>query len=167
MCQLAQDLLHYCRERGMLIFDRTDIVSLKKHLKKIQAFTNTKCTIKADHVIHCTGYESVEMLSNTIVDLKSTYVTISESYPNLPNPFKDTIYWNTSDPYQYFRGTTDGRIIIGGADEEFKDAERRDKLLPDKEQLLLKQFSNFFPNIRFEPDYSWAGTFGETKEKKK
>jgi glycine/D-amino acid oxidase-like deaminating enzyme len=162
--QLAQDLLHYCRERGMLIFDRTDIVSLKKHLKKIQAFTNTKCTIKADHVIHCTGYESVEMLSNTIVDLKSTYVTISESYPNLPNPFKDTIYWNTSDPYQYFRGTTDGRIIIGGADEEFKDAERRDKLLPDKEQLLLKQFSNFFPNIRFEPDYSWAGTFGETKD---
>ncbi|CAM4273809.1 NAD(P)/FAD-dependent oxidoreductase [Flavobacterium terrigena] len=162
--RLAQDLLHYCKEKGVLIFDRTDIISIKKHVKKLQAFTNTKCTITADHVIHCTGYESVEMLSNTVVDLKSTFVTISESYPDLPNPFKDTIYWNTSDPYQYFRGTSDGRIIIGGGDEEFKDAERRDKLICDKEDYLLKQFGKYFPEIHFEPDYSWAGTFGETKD---
>jgi len=162
--QLALDLLHYCKEKGMLIFDRTDIVSIKKHANIIQAFTNTKCTIKANHIIHCTGYESHEMLSNTVVDLKSTFVTISESYTDLPDSFKDTIYWNTSDPYEYFRGTSDGRIIIGGGDEEFKDAERRDKLICDKESFLIKKFKRFFPEIHFEPDYSWAGTFGETKD---
>lgn len=162
--QLAQDLLQYCKEKGMLIFDRTEIVSLKKRYKKIQAITNTKCTIIVEHVIHCTGYESVETLTETVVDLKSTFVTISESYPDLPKPFKNAIFWNTSNPYQYFRSTDDGRIIIGGGDEEFKDAERRDKLLSTKRRYLIKQFSRFFPNIHFQPDYSWAGTFGETKD---
>ena len=162
--QLAQDLLQFCKEKGMLIFDRTEIVSMKKRNKKIQAITNTKCIITAEHVIHCTGYESVETLTETVVDLKSTFVAISESYPDLPNSFKNSIYWNTSNPYQYFRSTDDGRIIIGGGDEEFKDAERRDKLLPAKKRYLLKQFSKYFPGILFKPDYSWAGTFGETKD---
>lgn len=162
--QLAQDILHYCQKKGMLIFDRTDIVSIKKKTEKILAITNTNFTITVEHIIHCTGYESVEMLSNTFVDLKSTYVTISESYTKLPPPFKNTIYWNTANPYLYFRSTPDGRIIIGGGDEEFKDAERRDKLLDKKEIYLLKQFKKYFSDIQFTPDYSWAGTFGETKD---
>lgn len=162
--RLAQDLLHYCKEKGMLIFDRTDIISLKKHAGKTLALTNTDCTIIAEHIIHCTGYESVEMLSNTVVDLKSTYVTISESYTNLPLVFKNAIYWNTANPYHYFRGTADDRIIIGGGDEEFKDTQRRDKLLNKKEAYLLKQFEKYFPGMHFKPDYTWAGTFGETKD---
>lgn len=162
--QLAQDILHYCQKKGMQIFDRTDIVSIKKKAKKMLAITNTNCTITAEHIIHCTGYESVEMLSNEVVDLKSTYVTISESYTKLPPAFKNAIYWNTADPYHYFRSTPDGRIIAGGGDEEFKDAERRDKLLNLKERYLLKQFKKYFPDIPFIPDYNWAGTFGETND---
>jgi len=162
--RLAQDLLHYCKEKGMRIFDRTNIISIKKQLDKILAVTDTNCTITAVHVIHCTGYESVEMLSKEVVDLKSTYVTISESYTNLPSLFKNAIYWNTADPYQYFRSTADGRIIVGGGDEEFKDAERRDKLLAVKQKYLLRQFEKYFPGMHFKPDYRWAGTFGETKD---
>ncbi|MDR6843680.1 FAD-dependent oxidoreductase [Flavobacterium granuli] len=162
--QLAQDLLHFCKEKGMLIFDRTDIISIKKKAEKMLAITNSDYTITAENIIHCTGYESVEMISNEVVDLKSTYVTISESYTKLPPLFKNAIYWNTADPYHYFRSTPDGRIIIGGGDEEFKDAERRDKLMDLKESYLLKQFKKYFPKIDFIPDYSWAGTFGETKD---
>ena len=162
--RLAQDILKYCKEKGLLIFDRTDIISLKEESKKILAATNTKCTITAEHVIHCTGYESVETISDNVVDLKSTYVIISESYMDLPSEFKDNIYWNTSKPYEYFRATTDGRIIAGGGDDDFRDPKRREKLLPKKERFLLKQFKKYFPNIHFESDYSWAGTFGETKD---
>lgn len=53
---------------------------------------------------------------------------------------------------------------MGGGDEEFKDSKKRDKLLPKKEQYLLKQFQKKFPKINFKIDYSWAGTFGETKD---
>lgn len=162
--QLAQDLLGYCKQKGMQIYDRTTITGIKKHQDKLVASTEEKFKITAEHIIHCTGYESVGMLDETIVDLKSTYVILSESHSNLPTILKNTIYWNTSDPYDYFRATVDGRIIAGGGDEEFTNAERRDSLISEKENHLLKQFQKYFPGITFRPDYSWAGTFGETKD---
>ncbi|HJY13491.1 MAG TPA: FAD-binding oxidoreductase, partial [Flavobacterium sp.] len=77
---------------------------------------------------------------------------------------KNAIFWDTGSPYFYFRITEDNRIIMGGGDEEFKDPIKRDKLLPKKEQFLLRQFQKRFPDINFKIDYSWAGTFGETKD---
>jgi glycine/D-amino acid oxidase-like deaminating enzyme len=162
--KLANDLLVYCQKKGMQILDRTNITSIQ-HLKgKCIANTENKFTITADHIIHCTGYESTETLTEKVVDLKSTYVITSESLPTLPAGFKNAIFWDTASPYLYFRATSDNRIIAGGGDEEFKDAKKRDKLLPKKEQYLLRNFKKKFPNIDFKLDYSWAGTFGETKD---
>lgn len=162
--RLANDLLFYCQQNGMQIFDRTNITSIQNKKRKLIANTENKHIITADHIIHCSGYESTETLTEKVVDLKSTYVIASESFPDLPTAFKNAIFWDTSSPYLYFRATSDNRIIMGGGDEEFKDPKRRDKLLPKKGQYLLKQFQKKFPNINFKIDYSWAGTFGETQD---
>ena len=162
--RFAQDLLLYCKKKGMQIFDRTNIISTQNQKGKLTAYTENNYNIVADHIIHCSGYESTETLTEKVVDLKSTYVIASESIPGLPNIFKKAIFWNTSSPYLYFRTTSDNRIIMGGGDEDFKDPEKRDKLLPKKEQFLLKKFQKKFPKINFKIDYSWAGTFGETKD---
>lgn len=162
--KFAHDLIQYCHKKGMTVYSNTKINTIKKSGKKIKILTDENFEITADHVIHCTGYESVEMMPNKIVDLKSTYVTISESMTNLPSAFKNAIYWNTADPYMYFRGTSDGRIISGGGDEEFQNPEKRDRLIAKKEKYLVRQFRKHFPKIPFEPEFSWAGTFGETKD---
>ncbi|MFG4003502.1 FAD-dependent oxidoreductase [Flavobacterium aquidurense] len=162
--KLANDLLHYCHKKGMQIFDRTNITSIQNQRGRSVAHTESKHTITADHVIHCSGYESIETLTEKVVDLKSTFVIASETVEDLPPAFKNAIFWDTSSPYLYFRVTADNRIIMGGGDEEFKDATKRDKLLPKKEQYLLRHFKRKFPNINFKLDYSWAGTFGETKD---
>ena len=96
--------------------------------------------------------------------MKSTFALASEAYEKLPNVFKNRIYWNTDSPYLYFRSTDDNRIVMGGGDSEFKNAVRRDALLPKKEKVLIKSFSKCFPDIPFQADYSWAGTFGETQD---
>lgn len=162
--KLASDLLLYCQKKGMEIFDRTNIASIKDQNGTLVAHTENEYTITVDHVIHCTGYESTETIKEKIVDLKSTYVIASESIPNLPSAFKNAVFWDTSSPYLYFRTTADNRVIMGGEDEEFKDPARRDKLLAKKEQILLSKFQRKFPEIDFKIDYSWAGTFGETKD---
>lgn len=162
--RLANDLLVYCQKKGMQILDRTNITAIQNQKGKCIAHTENKFTITANHIIHCTGYESTETLAEKVVDLKSTYVITSESLPILPTAFKNAIFWDTSSPYLYFRATADNRIIMGGGDEEFKDPIKRDKLLPKKEQYLLKHFERRFPKIEFKLDYSWAGTFGETKD---
>nr|WP_294923260.1 FAD-dependent oxidoreductase [uncultured Flavobacterium sp.] len=162
--RLAQDLLIYCQKKGMQILDRTNIASTKKQKGKLIAYTENNYSITANHIIHCSGYESIETLTEKIVNLKSTYVIASESIPELSNTFKNAVFWDTSKPYLYFRATSDNRIIMGGGDEDFKDPKRRDKLLPKKERFLLNIFKRKFPKTDFKIDYSWAGTFGETKD---
>jgi glycine/D-amino acid oxidase-like deaminating enzyme len=71
---------------------------------------------------------------------------------------------NAADPYLYMRSTKDRRILIGGRDEEFYSPAKRDLLLPGKIKQLVKDFNKVFPDIEFKPEFSWAGTFGATKD---
>ncbi len=161
--KFANDLLQHCSEKGLQIFDRTGISGIKEKDGKFVAKAN-EVLIEAQHIIHCSGYESTETLKEDIVQLKSTYALASEAFERIPEAFKNHIYWNTSSPYLYFRSTDDGRIIMGGGDVEFKNAKGRDALLAKKEKALVKDFKKCFPDIDFVLDYSWAGTFGETKD---
>lgn len=161
---LTNDLLEYADKKGVEIYDRTDIEEIKQHDDKIIAKTKDGFSIEADSIVHCTGYESTETIKKDIVSLKSTYALVSEAYDKMPKAFKDRMYWNTDSPYLYFRSTDDGRIMMGGGDRDFKNAKRRDALLSKKEKELTKAFKKCFPEIPFVADYSWAGTFGETKD---
>lgn len=62
------------------------------------------------------------------------------------------------------RTTEDNRILVGGADENFKNPARRDLLIEKKELHLIKQLAELFPQLNVIPDFSWAGTFGVTKD---
>jgi glycine/D-amino acid oxidase-like deaminating enzyme len=162
--RLAMDLLKFCHKKKMEIFDRTEIVKIDEKNDLLIAYTKEGQKITTNHIIHCTGYESTQNLEEKVVQLKSTYAIVSEAFETIPNVFKNHIYWDTSSPYLYFRGTKDGRILMGGGDADFKNSQKRDVLLPKKEKYLIKQFKKCFPDINFKTDYSWAGTFGETED---
>lgn len=162
--RLTHDLLMSCATRGVRIFDRTEITDISHVNDKLLAITHEKQTIIANHIIHCTGYESVQTLTEKVVTLKSTYALASEAVEKLPVAFQNHMYWDTSSPYHYFRATSDNRVIAGGGDERFKNATKRDALLDKKRNYLGAQFRKCFPAIEFKPDYIWAGTFGETKD---
>ena len=162
--KFANDLLKHCSEKGLQVYDRTSVETIQHGKQGMVCTLNNGHTINSQHVIHCTGYESVETLKDNIIDLKSTYALASEAFETIPQAFKDHIFWNTDEPYLYFRATSDNRLIVGGGDEAFKYAKKRDALLSKKETELSQAFSKCFPNIPFVADYSWAGTFGETKD---
>ncbi|MBB6681567.1 FAD-dependent oxidoreductase [Aequorivita sp. 609] len=162
--RFAHDLLKYCTKKGLQIYDKTALNNVKFKDEKVIATVNHDFTIEVDDIVHCTGYESVETVKEEIVELKSTYALASEAFKAVPKAFKDRIYWNTDEPYLYFRSTDDGRIVMGGGDRDFKNAAKRDALLSKKEKALTKSFKKCFPEIPFIADYTWAGTFGETKD---
>ncbi|MEI9863366.1 MAG: FAD-binding oxidoreductase [Limisphaerales bacterium] len=72
--------------------------------------------------------------------------------------------WETGSPYLYLRTTTENRIIVGGEDEDFVNPKKRDAMIAGKTQTLVRKFKTLFPEIKLEVAYSWAGTFGETKD---
>lgn len=162
--KFANDLLEYCSKKGVEIYDRTEIDEIKYKDNRMIARTKEGHSVEVVDVIHCTGYESTETIHSKIVDLKSTFALASEAYTKTPTAFKNRIYWNTDSPYLYFRSTEDNRIVMGGGDRDFRNATKRDALLSRKEKELTKAFKKCFPDIPFIADYSWAGTFGETKD---
>lgn len=162
---LTHALLNYAKINFSLeIFDHTSVDEVLYGAQHNVATTDAGNTIQCKKLIYATGYETQAFLKEKIVDLISTYVVISEPLSKMPFKFKSTILWNTEDPYLYMRTTGDNRIIVGGADEQFKNPELRDRLIDKKEEILLKSIQNLIPELSFVADFRWAGTFGVTKD---
>jgi len=149
---------------GLKVYDHTRLESVKYAKNKNFATADTRAVIECNTIIYATGYESHELIRNGIGKLISTYACVSEPYDSLPELLSQTVFWNTEDPYFYFRTTMDNRILIGGEDEYFKNPERRDLLIEKKELALVAKFQQQIAGIPFVADFSWAGTFGATKD---
>lgn len=161
---LAHDILHYNHKKGLQIFDKTDIIEFDYKKNGVTATTEYGNTIKAKKVIFCNGFESTEIIKDKFVNLLSTYAIVGEQHEKSHKELNDLLVWNTAEPYIYMRTTDDNRILIGGEDEEFVDAQKRDSLLFDKEKKLVKKLDKYLPKNNFRTDFVWAGTFGETKD---
>ena len=162
---LTHRLLQYNINKGLKVYDRTAVVSIKHNRSNVQLKTQEKFIITAKKLVYATGYEVVDFISKPIVKLTSTYAIASEAF-NSPVKLGKTnaVIWNTAKPYLYLRSTNDNRIIIGGRDEEFFSHIKRDKLIPQKTKQLQMDFKKIFPSIPFKTEFSWAGIFGSTKD---
>lgn len=162
--RLTHDLLDHCRINfGLRVYDHTlaDEIEFKNDRPLIK--TNTGNIIQPASIVFASGYETQYFLEKKIVKLISTYATISEPLV-VPPWLNNTIVWNTDDPYLYVRSTPDGRVLIGGKDEPFKTSEKRDVLIDEKEKCLVESIHQFLPALTIIPDFTWAGTFGVTKD---
>lgn len=161
---LAHELIAYNSKKGLKVFDKTELIKVQSKRGHELAEFETGYHIKAKKIIYCVGYESANMVPEKFVDLLSTFAIVSEVDYKLNQSYKDVLIWNTSDPYLYMRTTDDDRFLIGGEDEEFRNPEKRDKLLPVKAKKLRKEFLKIFKGKDFYTDFAWAGTFGSTKD---
>lgn len=162
--RLAHELFMHNVKKGLKIFDKTEMTHVEYHKGFNMITTRNGHQIKAKKVIYCIGYESKSLLKENFVNLKSTYAVVSEIDQDKFKNISNTLVWNTDDPYLYMRTTDDGRVLIGGGDEDFYDAEKRDALLGKKEKEILRNLKKIKPDYHFYTDFVWAGTFGETKD---
>jgi glycine/D-amino acid oxidase-like deaminating enzyme len=89
---------------------------------------------------------------------------ISEPFEQSKFWYKNSLIWETAQPYLYLRTTSDNRILIGGKDDKFYNPDKRDAKLRLKTKQLQQTFHKLFPHIDFKPDFEWAGTFCNTKD---
>lgn len=162
--KLSHELLRFNEKNGLQIYDKTELRSVKYLKDHNLALTTSGFTIEAKKIIYCVGYESKELIKENFVDLKSTFAIVSEIHSEKFKNIENTLIWNTDEPYLYMRTTDDGRLLIGGGDEDFYNAEKRDALLSKKEKEILRNLKRIKPNHQFYTDFVWAGTFGETKD---
>jgi len=161
---LVHEILAYNQKKGLQIYDRTELTDVHSGSRQNTAIMNTGAKINCRKIIYCTGYETATMINEKFVDLISTYAIVSEIMPEKSKQYTNILVWNTAKPYLYLRTTDDGRMLIGGEDEPFRNPQKRDALIGKKEKKLLKSVEKYLPEVTFYPDFAWAGTFGETKD---
>lgn len=158
---LLQDALRY----GARVFDKTEVTRIRHDGPGVSLQTKFGSTVEARKLVIASGYESQQYLDRKINRLNSSYALVSEPYEAEVLWHENALIWETARPYLYLRTTKDRRVLVGGRDETFQSADKRDRLLPRKTEALTRDFEKLFPDLApLRVDYSWAGTFAETED---
>jgi glycine/D-amino acid oxidase-like deaminating enzyme len=163
---LAHSLIAGAVRRGLRAFARTPVERIQPADDRVTITIEDGATISARHVVFASGYETRDFLGRSPAKLVSTFAVASEPV-TASSPWKEdpAVIWERARPYLYLRRTPDGRIIIGGEDETFRDPARRDALVTKKATRLVERYHELFgDDASFDPAFAWAGTFGETKD---
>ena len=163
-CMTHALLTQASSKHPLQIYDHTEIDSITYRTDGNDVRIRSGVSIHATKMVFATGYESHSLLKDKVADLISTYACVSEPLETMPVAISQNLFWTTHDPYLYVRSTSDSRILVGGADVAFKNAFRRAALIDRKETDLVKQLKRLIPDIDIIPDFTWAGTFGVTKD---
>jgi glycine/D-amino acid oxidase-like deaminating enzyme len=146
------------------VFDNTTIESTQASPTGVRLRASGH-EITARYVVYAMGYETATLLKPEGTHLASTYAVASAPIPSIePWDSQTCVIWEHARPYLYLRRTEDGRVIIGGEDEPFKDPELREEVMPAKVERLTERFAELFPHTPITAAYAWAGTFAETRD---
>ncbi len=163
--RMASKLLLRLAERGSRVFDRTVIDTIEPSDESVTLRTPEGLQIVARHVIMAAGYASQKWLKQSVAMNRSSYAFITDPIAKSKlGLLASTMLWESARPYLYMRATGDGRLLIGGADDEIDIPARRDKRVESKAKGLYKKVNELFPHLPMRPAFSWGGTFAETKD---
>ena len=156
-------LLHEARRLGLRMHNQTEITRVERLPQQVE-LTTANGKITAQHVVYATGYAVQQFVGHRVGRLRSTYVLTSQPLQATQGWPERCLIWETARPYFYARQTGDGRAMIGGEDTSFATDHKRDGLVARQVNRLLARAKQILPAIDIEPEFAWAGTFGETKD---
>ena len=162
--RLTTCLLTRALTRGARLYARTVVVDYQSRADGVTLHTSRGHRVVADRVVFAPGYEPPPGIRDGLVALNSTFALVTEPVESF-GPWEDrSLVWESARPYTYMRSTPDGRILIGGRDLPFRDATLRDLVLPAQTRKLAKRLEQLLPTVPTQVAFSWAGTFGQTKD---
>jgi glycine/D-amino acid oxidase-like deaminating enzyme len=163
--QLTHKLLAQAKDGGLDVYDRTRVTGYAAQRRGVDLRTDGGADVRARRVVFATGYETPEFLDRTIVRLHSTFALATAPMSSLDGWGEDRcLIWETARPYFYARTTGDGRAMMGGADRPFATAHNRRQFLTRQTRRIADRFAKLFPDLRWDVDWRWGGTFGETRD---
>jgi glycine/D-amino acid oxidase-like deaminating enzyme len=163
--RLTYNLLAEGVAAGLEVYDRTRVSRYESSRGGVELGVENGCRVRARRVVFATGYETPEFLDRRIVRLRSTFAVATAPVERFDGWGEDRcLIWETARPYFYARTTSDGRVVMGGADRPFATAYNRARLLARQTARLEARFIRMFPMIACDVDWRWGGTFGETRD---
>lgn len=162
--KLTYGLLNNATGKGVTVYNNTTIEHINSTKKGITLQTTDGHAIKAKHLVMAGGYESLQYVPKKVADIHSTYALVSEPMNTEEFWHKNSLIWETANPYLYFRVTDKNRILVGGKDDTFYNPRLRSSRTKQKARQLVETFTKKLPHIHIAADFSWSGAFAVTKD---
>lgn len=162
--QLTAGLLRVAQKRGAIIASPVEITDMAEFATGVALATSGGRVLLADHVVFCTGYEFLPQMQSSFHSKTSTWAIACEVVGKMPEWMENTIFWEASDPYLYFRTEPSGKLIAGGEDEETDDKNTSKKILKRKAKTIAANIEKVTGLKTRKPDYAWAAPFSVTKD---
>lgn len=160
--QMTAEILRAVKTQGVEIVTGSEIKDVREAGDVVFVATDEGKMIAARHVVFCTGYEFLECLRSKKHKLMSTWALASKPRLKRPSWLSDYLVWEGSDPYLYFRSTTDGRVIVGGEDEEDDNAHADPAKAMQKTRILSEKLADLTGIAMGKPEFAWSAAFGVT-----
>ncbi len=160
--KLTRGLLLRLRARGGKIVSPFEVAGIDESGSSVRVEAKDGRSIVAKYVVMCMGYEVPKLVRPHGFNITSTWAIATRPQPHKLWAGRQLV-WEAADPYLYMRATHDGRVIVGGGDEDISGGQKRDALLHKKSAYIAKRAQRIFPDLSFEPEYAWTGSFGESK----
>lgn len=160
--RLAAGLLRRAGERGARVWSPVEVSQVISDPDGATLLTDTGHAVRARSVVFCCGYEFPKGVPTPGAEVVSSWAMASKPRQRCPAWLGDMLVWEASDPYLYLRMSGDGRLIVGGEDEDSATAHQDQAKLKRKREILDAKLRRLLPDVAFEIDYAWAGAFGES-----
>ena len=160
--RLAAGLFRRAIQSGAQVHAPVEVSGVLRGGGHLTVVTDAGVEVQATHVVYCCGYEFPKGVPTERAKIISTWALATRPMSDIPGWLRRHLVWEASDPYLYFRTTSDNRIVIGGEDEASPTRQADPKLLATKSAVILKKLKALLPNLNLEIDYAWAGAFGES-----
>lgn len=160
--RLAAGLLRRAQANGATVYSRVEVEQAASDPDGVTLLTDAGHAVRARQVVFCCGYEFPKGVPTPGAEVISTWALASKPRLRCPAWLRETLVWEASDPYLYFRMGGDGRLIVGGEDEADPAAHQDPVKLKRKCAAIATKLRALLPEVEFEVDYTWAGAFGES-----
>lgn len=160
--RLAAGLLRRAHDAGARIFSPVEVVEAVSDPDGVTLITDAGHAVRARHVVFCCGYEFPKGVPTPGAQVISTWALSTTPVAAAPAWLRDMLVWEASDPYLYFRMARDGRLVVGGEDEDGPTAHASPAKLQAKSRTIARKLRRLLPDREFEVEHRWAGAFGES-----
>lgn len=163
--RMAHRLFARMVKRGSQVFDRTRVETIEPTARGVTVHTADGARIRCSQLVLAAGYGNQRWLKQRVAQNRSSYAFITDPIAAQALDFLgNTLLWESARPYLYMRSTGDGRLLVGGEDDNVDIPALRDRRVEKKSQVLARQVQRLFPRLPVRPAFSWAGTFAETSD---
>jgi glycine/D-amino acid oxidase-like deaminating enzyme len=159
---LSKALLASAMQKGCVLFD-AEALTFDNSGNAVVVGLDDGHVIEASHVVLATGYVMPDFVVSDLHKVASSWAIATPLQPPGTIWRDEALIWEASENYSYTRSTAEGRIIMGGEDDDkIIEQAARDALMPVKADAILAKLSALWPKATNTAEFAWSGAFGTT-----